>query len=190
MTTARALLLSLESVLQPLAAIPVAQVRRAEELCTSGGVTVTQVTPNSADVQVRDAAQVRRVTVMMIAGRLTTLCDCPHRDEGPCPHRVAALVALRQHMTSRAPQQWETLLTVSDKVRLAVAHTTSPQLVFCVQRGVAMGVGDEGWAVVPYTATPRAGRQDLDGADVRPLRAPPTPAGHPEASHQIGRAHV
>lgn len=188
MTTARAQLISLEHVVHLLAAVTPAVLRRAEALCGAGDVTVAQVTPNSADIQVRDAQQLRHVTVMLIAGRLTTLCECAHRDDGPCIHRVAALVALRQHMTSRPPQQWETLLTVSDKVRLAVAHSTSPQIIFCLQRGHAMGVGDDAWALVPYTATVRAGRHDLDGADVRPLRAPPTPAGHPDASHRVLQA--
>lgn len=188
MTTARAQLISSELVTHLLAAVTPAQVRRAEELCARGGVALIQSTPLSAEVQVQDGTSTRRVTVMMIAGRLTTLCECPHRDDGPCAHRVAALVALRLHMTSHPPQQWETLLSVPDKVRLAVTHATSPQIVFCVQRGHAMGVGDEAWAVVPLTATPRAGRQDWDGADVRPLRAPPTPAGHPDASHRVLQA--
>ncbi|MFM7679124.1 MAG: hypothetical protein ACKO83_09795, partial [Roseiflexaceae bacterium] len=134
MTTARAQLISLEHVVHLLAAVTPAVLRRAEALCGVGDVTVMQVTPNSADIQVRDSQQLRHVTVILIAGRLTTLCECAHRDDGPCLHRVAALVALRQHMTSRPPQQWETLLTVSDKVRLAVSHSTSPQIVFCLQR--------------------------------------------------------
>jgi len=188
MTTARAQLISLEHVVTLLAAVTPAVLRRAETLCRAGEVTVAQMTPNSADIQVRDNQQLRHVTVMLIAGRLTTLCECAQRDDGPCLHRVAALVALRQHMTSRPPQQWETLFAVPDRVRLAVAHTTSAHIVFCLHRGHAMGVGDDAWALVPFTATVRAGRQDWDGAEVRPLRAPPTPAGHPDASHRVLQA--
>ena len=185
MTTARVQLITPAHLAQVLASASPTLVRRASELCTRGAVTIEQATPTSAAVLVGDVHPPRRVSVMMIAGRVTTLCDCLHRDEGPCLHRVAAAQVLHAHMTTNPPQPWEALLTLSDKGRPVASNSNNAHIVFGLHRDHPLGVGDEGWALIPVNVTQRAGRNDWEGAEVRPLRSPPTPAGHPSTPHHV-----
>jgi hypothetical protein len=160
MTIARVQLITPELLEGFLQAVEPALVRRATALLTSGGVTLEQVEPASAVVVVVDGTNVRRVTTLLIAGRVTTLCDCAHRDEGPCIHRVAAVRALYTHMTSNPPQPWETLFSLSDRPRSTTATPTATVVCFFLVPNHPLGVGDAGWAVIPASVTPRAGRSD------------------------------
>lgn len=188
MTTTRVQLITPAQIEQFLAAVPPGMRRRAVELHARGGVTVEQVAATSATVLVDDPTRAYRVTTMIIAGRITTLCECAHRDEGPCVHRVAAMTALMVHMTTNPPQAWETLFAVPDKARAAVPTTNVAQICFFLHANHPFGVGEEGWAVVPASVTPRTGRDDWLGADIRPLRAPPTPAGYPQTAPSMLQA--
>ncbi len=188
MTNARVQLITPALLDGFLQAVEPALRRRANALLASGSVTLEQVEPASAVVVVVDNTLVRRVTTMLIAGRVTTLCDCVHRDEGPCLHRVVAISALYAHMTSNPPQSWETLFALSDKPRISTATPTATVVCFFLQQYHSFGVGDEQWAVVPASVTPRSGQSDWQGADIRPLRAPPTPAGYPQSSTAVLQA--
>ena len=159
-----------------LQAVEPALRRRATALLASGSVTLEQVEPASAVVVVVDGAQVRRVTTLLIAGRVTTLCDCPHRDDGPCIHRVVAVSALYTHMTSNPPQPWETLFALSDKPRNSTATSTATVVCFFLQQQHPLGVGDERWAIVPASVTPRSGQP-----------VPPGPPGRPPVQAAHGR---
>ena len=141
MTTARVQLITPDHLAQVLASASPTLVRRASELCTRGAVTIEQATPTSAAVLVGDEQPSRRVSVMMIAGRVTMLCDCAHRDDGPCLHRVAAAQVLHAHMTTNPPQPWEALLTLSDKGRPVASNSTNAHIVFGLHRNHPLGVG-------------------------------------------------
>ena len=188
MTIGRLQLITPELLDGFLQAVEPALMRRATAMLASGGVTLEQVEPASAVVVVVDGTAVRRVTALLIAGRVTTLCDCAHRDDGPCVHRVAAVRALYTHMTSNPPQPWEILFSLSDRPRSTTATPTAAVVCFFLVPSHPLGVGDAGWAVIPASVTSRAGRADWTGADVRPLRAPPTPAGYPNSPLSVLQA--
>ncbi len=154
----------------------------AQQLCANHQVAIEEVAPATATAVVRDGEQRYQVSVLVIAGRVTTLCECPYQHEGPCVHRVAAILMIHAHMQMHPPQPWEALFAIADKGSAKPLPAQHSQICFFVRRGHAMGVGVDGWALIPANVVMRAGSDDLAHAEVRPLRAPPTPAGHPQAS--------
>lgn len=188
MTIARVHMLTPELLTGFVQAVDPALRRRAARLQADGGVRIEQIEPANAVAIVSDGSQQWRVSALVIAGRVTTLCDCAHRDDGPCLHRVAAVEAMLAHQTTNPPQAWQTLFSIAEKNRTTPSHTTSTVVCFFLQNNHPLGVGDERWALVPASVTPRAGRADWVGAEIRPLRAVPTPAGYPHAAMAVLQA--
>lgn len=156
--------------------------RRAQALCDANAATLAEVAPTSATVAVSDGAHRYRVTVLTIAGRITTLCDCAHTDDGPCLHRVAAVMTVSAHMQMHPPQQWEALFAVADKTSHKPMGMQQAHIRFFLRSGHPHGVGNDQWALFPANVILRTGSDDWEQAEVRPLRAPPTPAGHPDTA--------
>ncbi len=136
-------------------------VTQGRELHRLGCARVEQATGKSAEISVEQPGHPPQQVVVGLNGQQIYLtCTCRfNAGWGLCQHRVAAILALQDHLRAHPPAIWREVLdqTVQRPVRRTIVGTSSGAIFFSLQqRG-------QNWSVVPYSLTGRALPHDHQG---------------------------
>jgi SNF2 family DNA or RNA helicase len=136
-------------------------VNQGRELHRLGCAHVEQATGTSAEISVEPPSHPPQRVVVGLSGQQVYLtCTCRfNAGWGLCQHRVAAILALQDHLRAHPPSIWRAVLdqTVQQPVRRTTIGTSSGAIFFSLQqRG-------QNWSVVPYSLTGRALPHDHQG---------------------------
>ncbi len=169
-----------------------ASVKAGRELFRQGRARVEQNNGASAVVTVSESDKLVFQVKATLAGNFVQLnCGCRNSvGWGLCKHRVAALLALRDHLKANPPPVWRAVLdqAIKSPARQSVAPPSGNVIVFSLQeRGQA-------WTIVPYSLSGRLlppghdgdiemitttlERQKL-GDQLKPMRSQVTPESFP-----------
>ncbi|NWG20007.1 MAG: SNF2 helicase associated domain-containing protein [Chloroflexi bacterium] len=157
-------------------------VQQGRKYYERGQVRVEQVDAQSARISVFESPDVAHyVTVRLNYNQLLVGCTCPQRHYWSlCRHRVAGLLALREHLLQHPPSIWRVVIgQVVDAPARRGPSVHRARIAFSLQRGTY------GWLVVPYILAerhvPPEALQDRDtlatafmgdaGSEARPLRS-------------------
>ncbi|HMQ31124.1 MAG TPA: DEAD/DEAH box helicase [Chloroflexaceae bacterium] len=171
-----------------------ANLKQGRELYRQGRARVEQTNGASAVVTVNETDKLTfpvKATLSNAAGGFVQLqCGCRGSGWGLCKHRVAAALALRDHLKANPPAIWRAVLdqAIKSPTRQSVAPPSANVIVFSLQeRGQA-------WTVVPYSMTgrllPPGHNGDLEiitnalerqklGDQLKPIRSQVTPESYP-----------
>lgn len=137
---------------QLLAGVPLQMQREGRELHRRGRATVTGAYPTSATITVDDApAPTAQVRVSLSGNYLNLSCSCARSyGWGQCKHKVAALLALRDHLTANPPRVWQAVLdrALQSTPRRSTAAGAGTIVFSLQQRGST-------WLVTPYSLAAR-----------------------------------
>ncbi|NTU84322.1 MAG: serine/threonine protein kinase, partial [Chloroflexales bacterium] len=127
--------------------------RQGRDLHRKGAATVTESTGTSAVVLVSEGNGSPYEVKISISGNFVQpQCACRNTfGWGLCKHRVAALLALRDHLRTNPPPVWRAVLdqAIKSPTRASVAPPSGNVIIFSIQeRGQA-------WNVVPYSLSGR-----------------------------------
>lgn len=140
---------------------PTPMVKQGRELHRLGCARVTQATGTSAELTVEQPSQPpQQVTVGLVGRQISLNCTCrSNAGWGLCQHRVAAILALQDHLRVHPPSIWRAVLdqTVQQPTRRTTTGTSSGAIFFSLQlRG-------QNWSVIPYSLTGRMLPHDHQG---------------------------
>ena len=127
--------------------------KQGRELYRKGAATVEQSTGTAAMVLVADGHGVPFTVKISLTGNFVQPhCTCRNPFSwGLCKHRVAALLALRDHLRTNPPAVWRAVLDQALKTptRSSVAPPSSNVILFSLQeRG-------QTWTLIPYSLSGR-----------------------------------
>lgn len=136
-------------------------VKQGRELHRLGCARVAQATGSSAEISVEQPGQPpQQVTVGLNGRQIYLTCTCRfNAGWGLCQHRVAAILALQDHLRVHPPSIWRAVLdqTVQQPTRRPPTGTSSSAIFFSLQ------VRGQNWTVVPYSLTGRMLPHDHQG---------------------------
>jgi non-specific serine/threonine protein kinase len=127
-------------------------VQQGERYVERGQVAIDHVDAQHAQISVFESPAVaQQVIVRLHANQIYASCTCPQRHYWTlCRHRVAALLALREHLLKNPPSLWRAVIgkvVETQQQRPPAVHHAG--IVFSVQRNTT------GWAIVPYALSSR-----------------------------------
>jgi non-specific serine/threonine protein kinase len=157
-------------------------------------VSMGSVDAHSAWLSVRDhhGSQTYQVRIWAHEGQTSLTCTCQQGYSwSPCRHRIAAFLALREHLRQHPPQLWKAVIEHANQTSSRRSATTHGPVVFSLQNRSAF------WAIVPYQLSAKlfsadeladldaiAQRIDADALSMqsKPIRSRISPISYPYAS--------
>ncbi|MGB9752639.1 SNF2-related protein [Roseiflexus castenholzii] len=132
--------------------VPRAVVQQGQRYVEHGQVTIDQVDTHTAQIRVFESPGVAHQVIIRLHNRqIYAGCTCPQRHYWSlCRHRVAALMALRDHLITHPPSLWRAVIgkvVEAQPLRSPVIHHAA--IVFSLQRAHV------GWSIVPYALSDR-----------------------------------
>lgn len=141
-------MINVDHILLSVSRSVVQQGRRYYE---QGQVRVEQVDAQNARLSVFESPNVaHHVTVRLNYNQLLIGCTCPQRHYWSlCRHRVAGLLALRDHLIENPPSIWRAVMSQVVESPTRRAGGQRARIVFSLQ------FNSNSWSVVPYTIQER-----------------------------------
>lgn len=118
-------------------------------LTFNGKVRISAVQRREARLSVLDRNVSHNVNISLDNGGVRVTCDCPataNRPSAACPHKIAAVFRLREHLRYNPIQTWETALGTVLSTAPSAHRATGPLYVLAV----SLSHSDEGWDLIPY----------------------------------------
>ncbi len=159
-----------------------------------GRVSVGSVDAQSAWLSVRDdhGGQPLQVRIWVHPGQTSLTCTCKQGYSwSPCRHRIAAFLALREHLKQHPPQLWKAVMDQAKQTPTRRSTTTHGPVAFSLQDRSAF------WAIVPYQLSAKlfsadeladleAVAQHIDSdrlsTQAKPIRSRISPTSYPYAN--------
>ncbi|PDW01209.1 DEAD/DEAH box helicase [Candidatus Viridilinea mediisalina] len=136
-------------------------VKEGRELFKQGHTRVHEVSDKRASVDIEIPGQsAQRVVISLNASQLYVQCNCRSGyGWGMCSHRVAAIVALRDHLQANPPSIWRAVLNhaVQTPIRRYTPSTINNIIIFSLQQR------RDNWSLVPYTVNVRSMPKEYEG---------------------------
>ncbi len=171
-------------------------VQQGQRYYERGQVEIARVDTGSALINVFESPEVAHQVVVRLHNRqLFVSCTCPQRHYWAfCRHRVAALLALRDHLAAHPPSIWRAVIGEAVRAHPQRKPAAQPaRIVFSLQRI------STGWTVVPYAVPlqhlPAAALHDQEelaaaiealnlSHEARPIRSRISRQTHPHVSFE------